>query len=289
MYLHQAGVGHIARGDTVSELQADEIAALIDHINGLQPDSVTRPVLVYFDIIGIAWPIRCALHLKEVDYELIQISLPQWAYRNDTGEQSLKQCFKNGHVPLYVDPDVYLNQSMVIMNHIGEKLGLAGNTPAERNAVTEICAHAYDSLFHWNGLLQVVIKIGIPDDIVAARKAAFMGKGHWGIVTNGFVNHLNGFERYLDANRTGSGYFVGETLTMADLHAFNLLCNWYKAFDRERFTAEYPALEQFIQRIAAIPAVHDYIENLQEPTVWFNAPQLAIQLTSPEELEGLVD
>lgn len=273
----------------MSEQQANEIEALIDRINGLQPDTVTGPVLVYFNIIGIAWPIRCALHLKEVDYELVQISLHQWAYHDSEGRQLLKQCFRNGHVPLYVDPDVSLNQSTVIMNHIGEKLGLAGNTPAERNAVTEVCAHAYDSLFHWNGLLQVIIKIGIPDDIVAARKAAFMGHGQWGLVSNGFTNHLNGFVRYLDANTARSGYFVGDSLTMADLHAFNILCNWFKAFDRERFVAEYPALEAYIQRIAAIPGVRDYIENLQEPTAWFNAPRLAIQLTSPEEFVGLLD
>ena len=273
----------------MSELQVNEIEALIDRINGLTPDAVSKPVLVYFNIIGIAWPIRCALHIKGVDYDLVQISLPQWAYRDDNGAQSLKRCFRNGHVPLYVDQDVYLNQSTVIMNHIGEKLGLAGSTPAERKAVTEICAHAYDSLFHWNGLLQVIIKIGIPDEIVSARKAAFLGNGQWGIVSNGFANHLNGFVRYLEANKTGSGYFVGDSLTMADLHAFNMLCNWYKAFDREKFVTEYPALEAYIQRIAAIPGVRDYIENLQEPTAWFNAPQLAIQLTSPEEFIGLLD
>ena len=85
---------------------SEEIEALRQRILALAPTTVTRPTLVYFDIIGIAWPIRCLLHLQQVDYELIQISVQQWNYRDAAGEQVLKRSFTNGHVPLYVDQQI---------------------------------------------------------------------------------------------------------------------------------------------------------------------------------------
>ena len=53
--------------------------------------------------------------------------------------------------------------------------------------------------------------------------------------------------------------------------------------------------EAYIQRIAALPAVSDYIRTKQEPTTWFTYrfPQiigpLGHRLTTPEELMGLTD
>lgn len=259
----------------------EDIKALAEKIQDLTEESVSKPTLVYFDVVGIAWPIRCLLHLKDVDYDLIQVTAFQWG--------QLKQVFINGHVPLYVDKDIRLTQSIPMMSYLSEKYDMAGKDQKERMAVMEIMCHAYDALFHWNGLLQVIIKMGIPDDVVEARRQAFMGEGGtWGVATNGYKNHLDGFQRYLDANPSGSGFFIGDELTIADLHAFNLLCNWYKAFARERFTEEYPALEAYIQRIAAIPKINDYIRNLQEPTSWLPLPMAAIALTTPPELEGLV-
>ena len=39
---------------------------------------------------------------------------------------------------------------------------------------------------------------------------------------------LRGLESYLGLNATGSGFIVGARLSVADLHAFNILANWYK-------------------------------------------------------------
>jgi len=257
-----------------------DLQVLAERIRGLGTDTVTGPTLVYFNIVGIAWPIRALLHLKQVDYEFIPVTYMQWG--------AVKSLFTNGHVPLYVDREIMVSQSIPIMTYLAEQHGMAGNNQAQRFAIQEVMSHAYDALFHWNGLLQVIIKMNIPDDVVEARKQAFMGRGRWGIVSNGWNNHLNGFVRYLEGNADDSGYFVGSELTIADLHAFNIMCNWYKAFDRERFVAEYPLLEAFIQRIGAIPRVNDYIRNLQEPTSWLPLPDAAIALATPGALDGLV-
>jgi len=270
-------------------MAANEVLELADRIDQLSCQSVERPVLVYFDIIGIGWPIRCLLHLQGVDYELVKVPfIEAWLYSTPDGRRPVADRFRNGHLPLYVDSDVYLTQSTVILTYLGEKYDLVGDTRAERLAVMDVIAHAYDALFHWAGMLQVNLTIDIPDDIVQPRLQAFLGNGSWGIVTDGYRRHLDAFERYLDANpNRDSPYIVGTRLSVADLHAFNVLCNWYKAFDRARFVANYPRLDAYIRRIAAIPGVDDYRRTRQERTTWFPLPQIALGLTTAKELEGL--
>ncbi len=265
----------------------DPVESLADRLRHLSGGSIEKPVLVYFDIIGICWPIRCLLHLTGVDYELIKVPIESWIYRTPDGRQPLIEAVPNGHLPLYVDLDVRLTQSNVISAYLAEKHGVLGDTQAEKLASQEVMAHAYDALFHWSGLFQVNIRMNTPDDVVAARLAAFFGDGSWGLVTDGYRRNLDAFQRYLDTNPSGSGFMVGSRLTVADLHAFNVLYNWYKAFDRARFIDDYPRLNDYVRRIASLPAIDDYIRHHQEATTWLPLPPLGIRLTTPEELEGL--
>jgi len=271
---------------------ADDIAKQVEQltaqIRNLTGPGTTRVSLVYFNIIGICWPIRCLLHMKDIDYELIQVSLQQWFYLDPAGNQPLRACFRNGHMPFYVDEQVNLSHSNLIMIHLGEKHDLIGDNHKEKLAAMEVMAHAYDALFHFSGLFQTNIKMGIPPEVFTTRLEAFMGNGAWGVLSNGYRNNLDAFERYLDANTADSGFMVGTRLSIADLHAFNVLCNWFKAFDRLKFVELYPRLDEYIHRIAVIPPVTEYIRNGQEPTTWFELPEIALRLTTPGELEGLV-
>lgn len=260
---------------------------LADRVNELTSTPVDKPTLVYFDIIGICWPIRCLLHLTDVDYELVQITIQEWIHHAADGTQLLKSRMRDGHLPLYVDSGACLNHSNVILTYLGEKHDLIGDSRQEKLAAMEIMAHAYDALFHWSGLLQVNARVNTPDDVVAARLDAFLGNGVWGVLSDGYHHNLDAFQRYLDANGPSGNFIVGSRLSVADLHAFNVLCNWYKAFDRKRFATEYPRLDAYVERIASIPKVADYIRLHQEPTTWLPVPPLGLKLTTPEELLGL--
>lgn len=266
---------------------AERVEALARRIDALMSSAPTRPTLVYFDFVGIAWPIRCALHLARVDYELVQISFPEWLFLSPDGDSVLKQRLRNFHVPLFVDGDLRLTQSNVIATYLAERHDLIGDTPRERLAVQEVMAHAYDALFHWNGLFPVNARVNVPDDVVTARVDAFLGEGSWGLSGNGYRRNLDAFERYLDANPDDGGFMVGARLSIADLHAFNVLCNWYKAFDPPRFEKQYPRLDAYVLRLAAIPDVAEYIRDVQEPTIWIPMPGFGVKLTRPEESHGL--
>ena len=264
------------------------VEELVTFVGGLSPATVHAPTLVYFDIVGIAWPIRCLLHVKDIDYDYVPVSIQEWMYQTADGRQPLKAAFRNGHVPLYVDNEVCLNQSNLILKTLASRANMMGHSDSEALEIESVMAHCYDALFHWNGMLPVNIRVNIADDVAQARLNSFMGDGVWGVVTNGFRNHLHTFVKFLDDNPAQSGFMVGERPSAADLSAFNVLCNWYKAFDREVFSNEFPALDGYIQRIASIPGVADYIRDVQEPTLWFDLPTVALRLTSPQELEELV-
>lgn len=123
---------------------AVQVRQLTAQIRNLTGPVVTRTSLIYFNIIGICWPIRCLLHMKDIDYELIQVSIQQWFYIDSQGKQPLRTCFRNGHLPLYVDGEVNLGQSNLIMMHLGEKHDLIGDNHLEKLAAMEVMAHAYD-------------------------------------------------------------------------------------------------------------------------------------------------
>jgi glutathione S-transferase len=265
-----------------------KVEKLVSVIESISPETVTIPTLVYFDIVGIAWPIRCLLHIKDIDYNYVPISIQEWAFRSADGHQPLKSAFSNGHVPFYVDKDIALNQSNLILTMLARRTGMMGDSDKEALAIESVLAHCYDALFHWNGMLTVNIRLNLPDDVAQARLNSFMGDGVWGLVANGFRNHLRGFVKLLEANPSRSGFMVGDRMSAADLSTFNVLCNWYKAFDREVFSEEFPSLDQYIHRIALMPGISDYIRNVQESTVWFELPTVALRLNSSQEMEGLV-
>ena len=263
------------------------VSALAERLDALMTAPVAKPTFVYFDFVGIAWPIRCLLHLARVDYELVQISFPEWLTRGADDESILKKRLRNFHLPLWVEGDLRLTQSTVISLHLAERHDLVGDSPAERLAAQEVVAHAYDALFHWNGLFPVNATVGVPEDVARARVDAFLGQGSWGLSGNGYRRNLDAFERYLEANPSESGFIVGERLSVADLHAFNVLCHWYKAFDPPRFRDAHPRLDDYVERIATLPGISDYIRNVQEPTIWIPLEGFGLKLSRAEEARGL--
>ncbi len=54
----------------LSESLVQSTQALFEKVSQLETGKPDKPTLVYFDIIGIAQPIRCLLHLKDVDHNL---------------------------------------------------------------------------------------------------------------------------------------------------------------------------------------------------------------------------
>ena len=137
------------------------VEKLVTRVEGISPETAKIPTLVYFDIIGIAWPIRCLLHLSNIDYDYVPVSIREWMFRSADGRQPLKSAFSNGHVPLYVDEEVFLNQSNLILTTLGRRTGIMGDNDKEALEIEALLAHCYDALFHWSGMLTVIHRLNI--------------------------------------------------------------------------------------------------------------------------------
>lgn len=265
-----------------------DVIRLKQQLAAMETGKVSKPSFAYFDIIGIAWPYRCLLQMSGDDYDDIRIPLKAWAAKDEQGNRLIKGDRTSLHVPLYADADVVITQSIAIAHYLAHKYDMAGNGAAEQLQFLEITNHCHDALFHWCGILPILLKRGTDEQTVQDRMAAFMGKGKpWGLVTHGFDMNLQGFENYLNRNPHDSGFMIGESLTFADLHSFNVLCHWFKAFNPEAF-ARYPLLDDYIRRLATLPAVANGIAEHQGLSTWLPMPTLATNLYTAEELIGLV-
>merc|ERR1712194_405335 len=107
------------------------------------------------------------------------------------------------------------------------------------------------------------------------------------------------FTTLLARNTRGSGFMVGARLSVADLFAFHVICNWYKPVIRGKLgfpeldKIGFPALEAYIKHISTTPAIAEYISTRQAPTTWLPNPWgkamgFLEPLSSPTGLAGLV-
>jgi len=292
-----------------AKLGAD-VMRLVEDVKTTTSQPGMTPTLFYFDIIGILWPVRCLLHMKGVEHRLVSFGMEEWVgqgmglkYEPGVTPQdptlpfaALKWAFNGGTVPRYVDEHVDLNDSIAIQLYLARKHGMVGDgSMQDELRVLEAMNYAYNSLFHWSGLFTADWKPLHQDEHSwdASAESFTQQQGF------GYQGKLLGFRRLLEQNNKGlpkgkdSGFLAGKELTMADLHAYNVLANWFKPYDRDQFVSEFPDLDRYLRRVAAAhEGIADYVRTQQEPTTWFPAPigpRFKHRLITPEELEGIVE
>ncbi len=90
----------------------------------------SKPQLVYWELRGVAENIRMLLHYLEVDFEDTRI--PFGEIGPNVADGWMNQKYSRGldfpNIPYYIDEDVKITQSLAIMQHIGRKYNLCGDT-----------------------------------------------------------------------------------------------------------------------------------------------------------------
>jgi len=88
----------------------------------------SRPILAYWDIRGLAAPLRLILRYAGVGYEdrTMIMSKPEWLNM----KHSLGFDFPN--LPYYEEGDLRLTQSQAILRHLARKFRLEGESERER-------------------------------------------------------------------------------------------------------------------------------------------------------------
>jgi prostaglandin-H2 D-isomerase / glutathione transferase len=163
--------------------------------------SVAKPnkiVLTYFPFPGRAGPIREALRHGKIDFEDRHVTHAEFA--------SLKETYPFGQLPLLEVDGVVITQSNAQLVYAGRLAGLTPNDAFPLTQVLEVLSFVEDAI----SLVVPSMREKVESKRLAMRKELSAEDGP----LRKFFFRVN---RYLERNGKGNGWFVGDTLTVADL------------------------------------------------------------------------
>ncbi|KAI1692831.1 glutathione S-transferase 1 [Ditylenchus destructor] len=200
--------------------------------------STPRYKLIYFNFLGLGEPLRFMFHLAGVPFEDIRVEVKEWKNGKKKGET----CW--GVLPeLQVDGKT-LCQSKAINYYLAKKFGFAGKDEWENAKVLEFLCSLEDVF----GKLRAAFFLN--DE--AAKHETFKA-----IVNDDIRAYYNRLTKSLGEN--GTGYFVGDQLTVADIYIFV----WLNGIDESwapGLLEKYPKLKTFVERINNVPKIREWIE-----------------------------
>ncbi|XP_064488126.1 glutathione S-transferase-like [Ornithodoros turicata] len=221
------------------------------------------PVLGYWDLRGLAQPIRYLLAHAGVEYEDKRYSngsAPNWNRDEWLAEKyNLGLDFPN--LPYYVDGDVKLTQSLAILKYLGRKHGLAPETAEEQRRVDVAEMQAFD-------LTMSNIRLCYDSEYNDEKRKVFL---------EAFQEKADQFSRFL----ADHAFIAGDRVTYADFLLYEAL-EGIRALD-PGVLKNHPILQRYVERVAA-----GFKEYLQSPRfkswpIWsYSAQDLGPQHTRRE-------
>lgn len=191
--------------------------------------------LVYFNGRGRAEIIRIALALAGVEYKDIRVDHETFAKLKKEGKLPFQQ------LPVIEFDGMVLAQSQAILRFLGEEFGLYGTSIDEKARIDVICEGWTDV---WTKFSQAKSS---PKEVQveAVQKFAKEVLPVW----MGFMTKL------LKENNDGKGYFVGDTVSIADILSYALVGHMKKESELKSF----PELLEHYDRLTNLPAVQGWI------------------------------
>lgn len=195
--------------------------------------------------------IGVAFELQRVDRETNAHKSPAYLAMNP-----------NGLIPVLVDGDLVLYETVAIGLHLADTHPAAGLAPA---LGTPARAHFYKWLVWLTNTMQAhLIHYFYPERMVDEGHAAGVAqvKSHAQARVQGCLVQI---DEHLA--RHGGPWLLGDHYSAADAYAF-MLCRWTRNFDAGP-AREHPHIAPFLQRMLARPAVRRAFatEDLQPPLV----------------------
>uniref|UniRef100_A0A914V4A5 glutathione transferase n=1 Tax=Plectus sambesii TaxID=2011161 RepID=A0A914V4A5_9BILA len=192
--------------------------------------------LYYFNIRARAEPARFLFHLAGVPYEDVRIEREDWPNH--------KEEMPWGQIPVLEVDGKKLGQTAAIYQYLANQFGYNGKSDWETAQVQELIGSVEDV---FNAMHPIFM---VQDE---AEKKKLMEK----FVADTLIPYLTRLQKRFEAN--GTDYFVGNSLTVADL----LLMVTFAAF-KENFAPgvveKFPKLDGFLAKISEEPKIKEWIE-----------------------------
>jgi glutathione S-transferase len=196
--------------------------------------------LIYFNSRGRAEPLRFLFALAGVEYEDVRL---------DHGEnwQAMKPKTPFGQVPVLEIDGVQVAQTKAIARYLGKEFNMAGRNNLESAKADMLVEGAEDVGAH----MRPVFREKDPEK----KKELFE------VVKNDHITpFLKRYEHFLE--ESGTGYFVNDQITWADVFLFDTLQKWEKR--HSELLQNYPKLRQFVEKVASNPRIKAWIEKRPE-------------------------
>jgi len=203
---------------------------------------MTEYKLTYFDVKGLAEPIRLLLNLKKVQFE--DVRLPFVPGQPGVIPAEIKEKLTFGQVPALEFDGQVLCQSGTILRFLARRFDLFGSSEIEAAKIDELNDGLKDYADAWKPVFYA------KDD---ETKAAALANA----VDVATPKYFDNFQRILEKN--GNQFFVGNKISLIDLNMFNLLTYFGPLFETD-LTKNHPSLVAFVKRIEEVPEIKDYLE-----------------------------
>jgi glutathione S-transferase len=211
---------------------------------------MSKPTLIYFASRGRAELIRLVLAEAGLDYQEHPVGRgtpPVNGRPTDLAALKASGALPFEAVPVWEEPGGFrLAQSLAITNHLARAHGLRGASAVEAARCDELLGAFEDVRAELRKLATTAAeqRPALRQELLTATLPRWLG-------------HL---DRLLRANRDGTGFFVGASLTVGDLAVW-YLCELIRDNGFGAAIDRYPALVAFAGRIASRPRLAEYLKS----------------------------
>jgi glutathione S-transferase len=193
--------------------------------------------LTYFNGRGRGELIRLVFAQAGVEYEDVRVEKDKWP--------ALKSSTPFGQLPILEFDGKTFSQSVAISRFLARKFNLAGKTELDQLQADMVIDCLED------GVKPLMAFFGEKDE---ARKAELKKK----YADEQLPTAYAGLESILKWNKGGDGFFVGDSLTWADL-ALLMFISWGKLSGNETLLDKYPKLKALEKRVESQPKIAAWI------------------------------
>lgn len=200
---------------------------------------MARPILGYWDVRGVAQPIRHILRYVGVDFEdkhYYYGTTPDYVQNSTWIQHKYNLGLHFPNLPYYIDGDLKIAESQAIINHLSRKYDLYGETEEEKIRI-DVLNGVFEDVF--SAFLSTLMDL-------EAKKPDFL---------KSLPSRLKSFSDYLGSRQ----WFSGESISFIDFKLYELFRTLNK-FD-EGSVLKYENLNKFMQNFESLPAISSYMKS----------------------------
>jgi len=201
---------------------------------------MAKPELGYWDIRGLAQPIRFLLEYTGTDFTdtkyVVKGEAPNWD-RSHWLDVKFEKGLDFPNLPYYIDGDVKMTQTHGIMRYIGRKHDLCGKTDAEKWKLDMLTEQCMDFRNGWVRLCY----------------------GTWEKAKDSYLAELPAKLKSLEDFLGDNPWFAGQNLTFIDFHFYELFFQHSKLAPDA--IADCKKISAFVKRFEELPKIKAFMES----------------------------